>query len=312
MALKYSVKASALAVAGFDAVENPREVLEMIAQAGYNGIELKGVPDRINPTLAREIASIAAALGLELPTLGGSWGGWDAGEERDLASSDNAVRRHALDYAQKCIDLAANLGSPIFEVCAAPLRPDYPRSSVPLEIIRQNFIKSASEMCEYAAARNVAIAIEPINRYEGHPGFLNSVADTMSVIGEIDASNPSTSDVLSSSKGSGQALGVLVDFFHANIEDTSICGALRMAGSKLMNVHVSDSNREAPGTGHIDFIEVIRTLDEIGYQGFLSIGFVPSRLNVELLRETLLESSLNYLNQLERVVAVQKRTYQEV
>jgi sugar phosphate isomerase/epimerase len=107
-------------------------------------------------------------------------------------------------------------------------------------------------------------------------------------------------------------LGVLVDFFHANIEDTSICGALRMAGSKLMNVHVSDSNREAPGTGHIDFIEVIRTLDEIGYQGFLSIGFVPSRLNVELLRETLLESSVNYLNQLERVVAVQKRTYQEV
>ena len=71
MDLKYSVKASALAVAGFDAVENPREVLEMIAQAGYNGIELKGQPDRIDPTLAREIASIAAALGLELPTLGG-------------------------------------------------------------------------------------------------------------------------------------------------------------------------------------------------------------------------------------------------
>ena len=296
MDLKYSVKNSALTVAGLNALEKPREVLEMISDAGYDGIELKGEPGKTDPKVVGEIVSIATSLDLKRPTLGGAWAGWDAGEERDLASSDNAARRNALEYSLKCIDMATDVGSPIFEICAAPFRPEYPRSSVPLQTIRENFIGSAREMCQYAADRNVAIAIEPINRYEGHPGFLNSVVNTMRVIEEIDARN----------------LGVLVDFFHANIEDASLCGALRMAGSKLMNIHVSDSNREAPGTGHIDFKEVITTLDEIGYEGFLSIGFVPSRPNVQVLRETLLESSLSYLRELERVVAVQKRTYEEV
>lgn len=290
MALKYSAKQSALALAGFNLLEKPRQVLEMVARAGYDGIELKGEPDRIDLELAREIASIATSLDLKLPTIGGAWGAWDAGEERDLASSDNAARQYAVAYAKKCIDLAAHLGASIFGICAAPFRQEYPRCSVPLETLRQNFIKSTKEMCQYAAYRNVAIAIEPINRFEGYPGFLNSVVDAMSIIQEIGATN----------------LGVLVDFFHANIEEASLCGSLRMAADKLMDIHLSDSNREAPGTGHIDFIEVIRTLDEIGYKGYLAVGFVPSRLNVKMLREALFESSLSYLRELERVVALQK------
>ena len=149
-------------------------------------------------------------------------------------------------------------------------------------------------MCQIAATRGVAVAIEPINRYEGHPGFMNSVTDAMSVIDEVGAQN----------------LGVLVDFFHANIEDVSLGGAIRQTADRLLNVHLCDSNRDAPGTGHIDFLEVFRTLDDIDYRGYLSLGFVPSRLDVRLLREALLERSLSYLKELEQIVVLQKRTYQ--
>ena len=36
------------------------------------------------------------------------------------------------------------------------------------------------------------------------------------------------------------------------------------------HVHVGDSNRLPPGGGHLDFAEIVRTLREIGYAGYLS------------------------------------------
>ena len=284
MALKYSVKNNGLERIGLNVLEKPRQVLEVLARAGYGGIEVKGEPDRIDSRLAREIAGVADSLGVKVSAVGGAWGAWDAGEERDLGSSEDAVRRYALDYAKKCVNLAADLEAPIFEICAAPFRQEYPFSSVPLETSKQNFIQAVSELCQYAADHNVAIAIEPINRFEGYPGFLNAVDDAMIVIDEIAAGN----------------LGVLLDFFHANIEDVSIPGAIRMAGSKLMNIHLSDSNRDAPGTGHIDFIDAIKALAEVGYEGYISMGFLPSRLDLDKLREAFLEKSVGYMKEQER------------
>ena len=44
-------------------------------------------------------------------------------------------------------------------------------------------------------------------------------------------------------------LGVMVDFFHANIEDVSVPDAIRRAERRLMLIHLADSNRQMPGDG---------------------------------------------------------------
>ena len=41
------------------------------------------------------------------------------------------------------------------------------------------------------------------------------------------------------------------------------------------HVHVADSNRRAPGWGHLDFGPVVRTLAEMRYGGFLSAEILP-------------------------------------
>jgi sugar phosphate isomerase/epimerase len=294
MGLKYAIKTSALALVGLDILERPREILSMVADAGFDAIDVLGDPDRITSKLAGEIARAAASFGLGVSAVGGAWAAWQVGKERDLASSDEAARAHAVGYARKCVDLALSLGSPVFQLCAAPARLQYPFSSVPIETLRSNFVSSTREICDYAIQRNVNIAIEPINRYEGYPGFLNTVAGTLSVIEEVAATN----------------LGILVDLFHANIEDPSICAALRMAGDKLMDVHLSDSNRHAPGTGHIDFVRVIRTLDDMQYGGYMALGLLPTVHDVETIREALLERALSYMKELEQALALQKSAYQ--
>ena len=40
-------------------------------------------------------------------------------------------------------------------------------------------------------------------------------------------------------------------------------------------IHLVDSNRQAPGFGHIDFKSIIKTLNEIKYNGVLSCEILP-------------------------------------
>ena len=183
--------------------------------------------------------------------------------------------------------MAADLGAPVFEICCAPFKQEYPYSSRPLDEVRAYFIAATGEMCAYAASPGVAIAIEPLNRFEGYPGFMNDMEDAMSVVEEMGLDK----------------LGVLVDFFHANIEDVSVAGAIKRVGKSLMNIHLSDSNRDLPGTGHIDFPAAVRELEEIGYQGHMSMGFLPPRPDTDRLRESLLEKADPYMREQERAAA---------
>jgi sugar phosphate isomerase/epimerase len=63
--------------------------------------------------------------------------------------------------------------------------------------------------------------------------------------------------------------------FHMNIEEASIEESLRRAAPALRHVHVADSNRRAPGWGHLDFRHILETLQEVGYQGYLSAETLP-------------------------------------
>jgi D-psicose/D-tagatose/L-ribulose 3-epimerase len=64
---------------------------------------------------------------------------------------------------------------------------------------------------------------------------------------------------------------VLVDTFHANIEEKSIPDAYRKAAKYLKHVHTCENDRGAPGSGHVEWREVFAALREIGYDGWLTI-----------------------------------------
>ena len=287
MALKYSIIIDTLATFGLSIWDNPGEVFERVAHAGYDGVDITAEPDRIDLERYREVTDIARAAGLEVAALLGAWAIWHAGEARDLGSLDDAVRRQASDYAKKCTNVAVELNVGVYEICCAPAVPQYPAHETPLNIVRENFVKSAREISQHAARQGVSVAMEPINRFEGYAGFMNSVVDAVSVAEEVGEDN----------------LGVMVDFFHANMEDVSVPSAIRWAGPRLMLIHLADSNRQMPGTGHVDFTQVIRELDEIDFDGYLSLDCLPARPDAK----TYLEGSIGYMKQLEQAVVVEQQ-----
>ncbi|MBI4872993.1 MAG: sugar phosphate isomerase/epimerase [Acidobacteria bacterium] len=103
------------------------------------------------------------------------------------------------------------------------------------------------------AAHDVALAIEPLNRFETF--FLNTAADGVRLCQEVG--HPS--------------VGLLIDTFHANIEEKDVASAYRTAAPYLKHVHTCENDRGTPGSGHVDWPGVFQALRDIGYDACLTI-----------------------------------------
>ena len=173
MGHKYSVILCTLASSGGNVWEKPREVLEAVAEAGYDGVDLDAEPDRIEASLFNEVTELAFSLGLKVPALIGAWAPWHAGEVRDLASTDESERRHGVDYAKKSVDLAATFEDPpVFEIVASPAQSEYPVTKTPLDLLRANFIQSTPgdhRVCGRAERRYRHRAHQPLRRVRRFP-----------------------------------------------------------------------------------------------------------------------------------------------
>ncbi len=124
-------------------------------------------------------------------------------------------------------------------------------------IRREAALDCLHECSKAAAQAGVTILLEPINRYECD--YLNTLEQGVSVLKQIGV----------------PSLKLLADTFHMNIEEGDMLASLRRAGPELGHVHLADSNRQAPGYGHLDIRGVLHVLREIGYQGYVSFEVLP-------------------------------------
>jgi sugar phosphate isomerase/epimerase len=122
---------------------------------------------------------------------------------------------------------------------------------------RKALTEALAEVGEHAAREGVWLAIEPLNRYEDY--MVNRLEQAVSLAEEVE-------------RGLGTAaVGVCADLFHMNIEEDDLAKAIASAGRRLVHVHVDDSNRLQPGTGHLDFAAVMDALHAMGYDGWLTL-----------------------------------------
>ncbi len=219
------------------------------AALGLSGIELHIRDPRT--VQAAELLRLADEHRLAISALGtGQAFGTDG---LSFTDADPAIRRAAVDRIKAHIALAAELRTcVILGLIRGRGRPEEP----PVEV-RQRMTDGFRACAEEAEKLGIDLAVEPINRYE--TSLLNTVAETLEFL-----------DLLQSPR-----VGLLLDTFHMNIEEPSIPASIRQAGKRIKHVHVADSNRWAPGFGHLDFEEVGRELEALGYEGFLSAEILP-------------------------------------
>jgi D-psicose/D-tagatose/L-ribulose 3-epimerase len=219
-------------------------LLPRIKDAGLDGLETPIFDPRSYPAsrIRRELAQNQLALTACTVMPRGS----------SLADPDPAIRRRGREHIASCLSAAAEAGS---ELLVGPM---YTPVGVFTGARRTQdewryAIESWQQLLPDVAETNVGVAIEPLNRFETY--FLNTVADTAAFCAAIDDSR----------------VGMLIDTFHANIEEKSIGAALRLAGSHLKHLHTCENDRGIPGSGNVNWPEFFATVRAIGYDGWLTI-----------------------------------------
>jgi D-psicose/D-tagatose/L-ribulose 3-epimerase len=172
------------------------------------------------------------------------------GPNRDISSEDAATRIQGVEYIKTCIDIAAELGSPLV---SGPMysATGKTRLQTPDEK-KQQWAWAAENMkivADYAAEKGIKLAVEILNRFE--TDFMNTVEQGLDFLELVDRDN----------------VGFLLDTFHMNLEEKDIAEAIKLAGSKIFNFHSCENDRGTPGTGHIPWNEVFQALNEISYDG---------------------------------------------
>jgi len=169
--------------------------------------------------------------------------------------ADAGDREKALAHLVKCVETAAELGA---YKMGGPLYS--PIGYLPGRRRTQDewnwAVECFQSLGDVLDRNEMELAIEPVNRSETF--FLNTAAEANALCDAVGHSR----------------VGVLIDTFHANIEEKSIAVAMRSAGKRLKHVHASENDRGLLGSGHVDFPGIVATLKEIDYDGYLTIeGF---------------------------------------
>jgi len=230
--------------------------IKRLAKYGYDGIEISYDSVELSPG-ASGTAAVRETLkenGIECV---GSISLMFAG--RDLIHADPAVRESSVEYLRKCITMIKELRADV----------DGPgtMSIVPSEVGKVQAMASPEEewdwaveglkaVREHANGEGVRIAVEPLNRFETN--FVNRHDQALLLAEAV-----------------GPDVGVCLDVYHMNQEESDLLQAFRNAGDRLFDVHVADNNRMAVGQGQLPWGDIMSTLKEIGYDGSITVEFVP-------------------------------------
>lgn len=222
---------------------------DFAAEAGYHGIELRGRGDFAFRARLPELRS-AAAYGVPMPTvcveMTHFFGAFDPDRRRDAIEQLKSQLSVIAEIGGRGAMTPASYG--MFSRRLPPFEP--PRSEAE---DREVLLAGLTELGAHAATEGVRLYLEPLNRYEDHMvNRLDQAVDLVKTVG-LDA------------------VRVVADTYHMNIEEDDPATAVLAAGEYLGHVQVSDSNRFQPGAGHLDWPALLGALDAAGYAGDLAV-----------------------------------------
>ena len=213
----------------------------------YDGIELSLLePEKVD---IKGIIELQNSYDMKISALGtGSTFirfGYSLGDHREL------IRNKAIERVEKYIEFARETQS---KVIIGLIRGRYKHDSN-LQKERLNIISSLKDCCSIAENSDVQLVFEPINRFE--IDSYHTISESIQLIKEIGSRN----------------LKLLIDSYHTHLEEdpVDIWEYLKEIVHYVGHIHLADTTRRAPGSGHFDFKTFLSIFKTHGYSEFVSI-----------------------------------------
>ncbi len=224
--------------------EDQFHLFDTMKNAGFDGVEIPVFEGDVKHFTKIGKALKKLKLGATSVTV--------ASPEANPSSPDKAVRAKGLDHIKWALDNSAAAGSEI--LCGPYHQPlGVFSGNPPTKDERKWAAEVHHKAADHAQSLKMRMAIEYLNRFECY--FLTTMADAAAYVRQVD--HP--------------AFGTMYDTFHANIEEKDGPGQLRAAKNEVIHIHISENDRGVPGTGHVPWIETFRAINEIKFDGWLTI-----------------------------------------
>jgi hydroxypyruvate isomerase len=227
--------------------------LEQIAYAADQGFTAWEDNEAAGRTVAEQTA-MARALQQRGMTMGVFVAGMPRwGEMRPLlGGNDNADREGWLDQVRAAVDVARRLDAKWMTVV-----PGFLDRKLPLEIQTGRVIDTMRRAAEIMEPHGLVMVMEPLNTLTDHPGvFLQTVPQGYAVAKAVDS----------------PSVKVLADLYHEQIQAGNLIKTLETCWDEVGYIQFGDNpGRNEPGTGEINYRNVVRWLRAKGFAGVIGM-----------------------------------------
>ncbi len=229
------------------------------AELGYRGFEIAPFtlaedPATLSEEQRAEVRQIISSEGLEFAGLH-----WllTAPPGLQIVTNDSAVRAHSWNYVRSLIDLCADLATPGARhrpvvVFGSPKQRTSVAGSSPAEAV--GFFKQGmAQVAPHAESRGVTLLIEALS--PAQTDVVTSLAEAVSLVREI----------------ASPAVQTMFDVHNAIDETEPHLALIERFFPYIRHVHVNEFDGREPGMGDYDFLNLLRKLADLNYDGWVSL-----------------------------------------
>ncbi len=128
----------------------------------------------------------------------------------------------------------------------------------------QTLVKNVRLAASALATQGIRLLVEPINSRVDMPGFmLDTIDKTEQLLAEVKHPN----------------LAIQFDLYHMQIMHGDLTRLLTSHFEQIQHIQFADNpGRHEPGSGELNFDFLFQTIDQLGYEGYVSAEYRPSDL----------------------------------
>lgn len=224
---------------------------------GFRAWECTGLKSR-SVAEQEAISKLMGQLGMEF----GQFVGTMTFTDITFAGRDEAVREKILDDARKSVEIAKRMNT---KVVHNVLGLAHPRLSPDFQLA--NAIELTKRIADIYEPHGITMVMEPMNHKIDHPGmFLHTVSQAYAIAKGVGSPN----------------VKILFDIYHVQIQEGNLLPTLDYAWDEIAYFQMGDTpGRNEPGSGEINYKNVLQHIHNKGYRGFVGLEHGTSQKGKE-------------------------------
>jgi hydroxypyruvate isomerase len=152
--------------------------------------------------------------------------------------------------------IAPRLGTKLLNALAGKVPAGVSREQARATVVEN--LKRAAPLCEDAG---VVIMSEGLNTVQTPGYFLDNSTLGFGIVDDVGS----------------PAVKYQYDVYHMQIMEGNLIDTIKANVAKIAHIQIADvPGRHEPGTGEINYPNVLKAIDESGYQGYVGLEYVPS------------------------------------